>query len=255
MRQAVVLGAVAQLALQVSPLRRLRDPVDAFDAELPALPGFGGVAVGDVHEVALEVLGDDVPRAAAEAEAEALAYSVEPVPLVPSELAAAPLLENGSLPFPEAAGDEFAVVDLAEEADPLAVLAVLGRQSETGGQFADLLFLEVADREEQSLQLPLAEVRKEVGLVLDRVGGAQQNRPAVLPAEARVMPGGDGVAISHPLEEGPELDALVAEDVRARCAPGPELAEGVVRPPARGTPPVAARSRRGIPSCSQTART
>ena len=96
-------GAVAQLALQFGPLRRPRDPVEALDAELPALPGVGGVAVGDVHEVALEVLGDDVPRAAAEAEAEALADGVEPVPLVPAELAAAPLLEDGPLPFPEAA--------------------------------------------------------------------------------------------------------------------------------------------------------
>ncbi len=126
--------------------------------------------------------------------------------------------------------DELPVVDLAQEADPLAVRALARRQVEIAGQAAHLALGQVAHREEQAGELGLREMGEEVGLVLDRVGAAQQAAAAAgAPIDAGVVAGGDPAGgVPQMVEEGAELDAPVAEDVRTRGAAAAQLGEDLL---------------------------
>ena len=98
------------------------------DAEVIAV-GFNGViAVHHPQDVALHVLLDDVPRAAAEAEPFALSDGVEPEAAMHAEHATCLAVDDLSGLLAEVLADVVVVVDLAEEADALAVLAVGGQQ-------------------------------------------------------------------------------------------------------------------------------
>ena len=125
--------------------------------------------------------------------------------------------------------DEVPVVDLAQEAHALAVGAVFGRQVEFSSVGAHLVFVQVADGEADVGQLCLAQVGEKVGLVLDWVGGAAKPKATAGLLDASVVPRSNLVALTgHSLIKGPELDALIAKDVRARRASPAQFGESVL---------------------------
>ena len=97
-------------------------------------------------------------------------------------------------PLAEVGGDEVAVPDAPEEADALAVPAVLRREPEPGGEPPDLGLQKVPDRKQRAVELARADPGEEVGLVLHRVGGAVQLDAVRRLDPPRVVSG------RHPLE-------------------------------------------------------
>lgn len=125
--------------------------------------------------------------------------------------------------------DRLAKVDLAQEADALAVGAVLGRQVKFRGEGAHLVLVQVPDGQAEPSELRRAQAGEEIGLVLDPIGRAPQPIPAGRLLDAGVVPGGNLLALaSHPLIKGAELDALVAPDVRARGTPQAQLGQRIL---------------------------
>lgn len=103
-------------------------PMGRCDAEVVAVGLDGIVAVHHPQDVALHVLLDDVPGAAAEAEAFALPDGVEPEAAMHAQHATRLAVDDLSGLLAEVLADVVVVVNLAEEADALAVLAVSGQQ-------------------------------------------------------------------------------------------------------------------------------
>ena len=86
----------------------------------------------------------------------------------------------------------------------------------------------MTDGKHGPLELVLKQVRQEVRLVLDGIDALSQLHPAVGALEARVVTGGDALeARVNLIKERAELDALVAENIRARRTAGLELVDRV----------------------------
>src|SRR5438105_9555473 len=88
--------------------------------------------------------------------------------------------------------DEACVVAVGHEADLLALRLVRRGQPARGGQAADLVLGQVADREYGARELLRGQAEQEVRLVLPPVAAAQQAPPprARVAVRARVMAGG-----------------------------------------------------------------
>jgi len=114
-------------------------------------------------------------------------------------------------------GQERAVVRARDETDLLRVGLARHRQSQSFGLGPRLLLGLPADREQGSRELLLAHHVQHVGLIFRTV-----QPPAQMPRTRGVLPGpnvvarGDEVepAVVRPVQEGPELDVLVAPDAR-----------------------------------------
>ena len=122
----------------------------------------------------------------------------------------------------EVGSDEVAVANASEKADALAVPAVLGGQPEPGRELSNLGLVQVPHRKQRALELPNADPREEVRLVLDRVGSAVQFDPLIGLDPPRVVAGRHPFEAAardlgvHPVGEGPELDPRIAEEIGAR---------------------------------------
>ena len=148
------------------------------------------------------------------------------------DLTPACFFDHRTRPFAEVGADEVAVADIAQETDALAVPAVPRGEAEPGRDLAHLGLSHPAHREERPPELRGADPGEEIGLVLHRIG-----RPVELDAAGdldppRVVPRRHPLEAArklrvHPVGEGPELDAGVAEEVGARGAAALELGEQV----------------------------
>ena len=147
-----------------------REVAEAQQADGAAVGSSRSVALGDVEDVLVDVLFHHEPRASAEVETFALADGVEPVAAVGAEGAACFELDDFPFALAEVAADEVVVVDFAEEADALRVLARGRGETRLGGDGAHLGFQQAADREAEAADLVVVELREEVGLVFDGVG-------------------------------------------------------------------------------------
>ena len=158
-----------------------------------------------------------------------LTNGVEPIAGVLALLLPACPLDDVAPGLSQVEADKIPVVDLAQEADALAVGAVFGRQVEFGGEGAHLVLVQVPDGQAEPSELRRAQVGEEIGLVLDPIGRAPKPITARGLLNAGVVPRGDLLALArYPLIKGTELDALVAPDVRARGAPQAQLGQRIL---------------------------
>ncbi len=170
--------------------------------------------MGDKENVLCHIFLHDEPRAAAEAEALTLADGVEPQSAVLTDDAASLQFHNVARLLAEVAAYVFVIIDIAEEADALRVLALGVDEVLALGYLPHLVLLVVAYGEEGLLQLPLVNLREEVGLVLYRVGAGGEPFVSVYPLGLRIVAGCDEVVVvPHLLVEGAELDKAVAHHV------------------------------------------
>ncbi len=206
------------------------DPVEVPDREAP-----DGRAGGTAHEhpVRRRVLRRDEPRPPGETEPLPLPHGEEPVPAVAPDLAPGHFVHHRARVLAEVGGDEVAVADAAEKADPLAVPTILRGQAEPGGDPADIRLLETAHREERALELGGADPREEIGLVLHRIRSPVELGPLGSADPKRVVPGGQPLEAAarklgvQPVGKGPELDPGVTEEIRTRGAAAFELVQQV----------------------------
>ncbi len=222
------LRSVAQFYLHVGPVGRAGYPVEAGDGELVA--GMVGemLFVGDVDDIGLRIFPHYVPGPSAQAQPLALANGVEPVALVRPQKAPRFAFADIAGALTQMAGDKVAVADFAQKTNPLTVFAVLGRQTVAGGQLPHLGFAQMANGEQGSGQLGLGEVGKEIGLVLDRIGGALEQEAVAFLFDAGVVARGYFVVGGiDAVVKGAEFDPLVAKDIRAGGAPGLQFGQGV----------------------------
>ncbi len=219
-------GPVADADVQRGLLRRPRDPVQPADGERRAR--FAHRAVRDVDDVGGGVLRGHVPGPAAQAESRALADGVEPEAAVAAEDAPALALHDVARTLAEVGPNELRVADLAEKADALAVGPVPAGEAEAARGLAHLALAHRPDREERAAELGAAQVREEVGLVLHAIGRAPEDGAGRRLLDDRVVSGRHAVAgVLQGLQERAELDALVAEDVRARRVAEAQLLDRV----------------------------
>ena len=132
------------------------------------------VAVRDIKDVGLEVFFDHKPRSAAETEAFALTDGVKPITFVLSDLFAGFYFDHIARSLAQEATNEIVVVDFSEKADALRIFAAGRCQTVLDGDAAHLVFLQVAERKHDFLDLARFELCQEVGLILDGVGSCAQ---------------------------------------------------------------------------------
>ena len=127
-----------------------------------------------------------------------------------------PVYDRTSL-FAEVVADEIIELDLAEKADPLAVSSLAIWQVVAIRQFPHFMFHEMPDREEAARELLLAEMRQEVGLVFDGIDALVEMAAGIVVDDPAVVAGRDAIeTLLYGLDECTELDALIAENIRAR---------------------------------------
>ena len=132
------------------------------------------VAVRDVEDVGFEIFLDHKPRATAETESFALTDGVEPVAFVLADLFAAFDLDDIARALTEKTTYEVVVVDLTQETDALRVFATGGGQTIFDGDAAHFVFLQMAEREHELLDLTRFELRQKIGLVFHGIGGGAE---------------------------------------------------------------------------------
>ena len=110
---------------------------------------------------------------------------------------------------------EVVVIDLAKEANTLAVTALRIGKAHLGGYATHLALGEVADRKYDVLQLVVGDAREEVSLVLDRVGSSGEPLIAtVVNLGGGIVPrGGDIKLVSPTLLEEAKFDDEVAHHI------------------------------------------
>ena len=191
-----------------------RDEVHLVEHEGASILLGGAIAVGDIDDVLGHVLAHHVPWSAAQAEAFTLAYRVEPETAVLSQFASRLEFDDGSGPLAQVAADEVIVVNLPQETDALAIAAVGVGQMGFHSDAAHLLLGQVADGEDDVLELVIGNLGEEIGLILDGIHCCRQVFHAVDDFGRGVMACGGLVKVLAPaLLEKAELDHAVAHHV------------------------------------------
>ena len=175
-------GGVANLQRDVFGWQLAVDAMEAHNGEVLLVGRRRVVAMRDIDDVLLDVFLDDEPRTATQSHAFALADGVKPVALVLANEFACLQLYDIAWQLAQIAAQVVVIVDFAQEADALRVLALGIDQVLTLGNLANLFLHHVTNGEERLLQLPVVDLCQEVGLVLDRVGtGAEPFENLSLP--------------------------------------------------------------------------
>ena len=147
----------------------------------------------------------------------------------PNSLVGLPL-HNVARRFAKIAFDVFVVIDIAEEADALAILAARVDEMFAFGHFAHFVFHEMPDGKDGFLQLPTINLREKIGLIFHWVGTCREPFAAVDPLGLRIMSRGDeGIIVTHFLVESAKFDEPIAHHVGVGCVAGAHLFHGVAR--------------------------
>ncbi|MPN10496.1 hypothetical protein SDC9_157791 [bioreactor metagenome] len=127
----------------------LGDKVESLQVDQIAILMFCIVSPGDINDVAVYILFDHKPGAAAQTKPFALPDGVEPESLMSPQYIACLQLHNQPLLLSQVAFDKIIVIYLTQEADTLAVFALCGRQLLLGGDGAYFRFQQIPDGEHQ----------------------------------------------------------------------------------------------------------
>ena len=193
-RAGEVFGGVTDFKCNVraQPLGRLGDrrkcdrlgdrcqPVDVVDGEVGFVGGGGVVAVGDVEDVVGDVFFDDEPGTTREAHAFALTDGVEPEAFVLTDTTTSFEFDDITGVFTEVTSDIVIVIDLPQKTDALGVLALGIDKMLPLGNLPHLILDIMTNREDCLPQLPVVDLREEVGLILYGVWTGDEPLPTCL---------------------------------------------------------------------------
>src|ERR1700753_3404852 len=199
-------GAVARLLQRVTATPHRRGSGDVADLEVSGRAHRHRAGHGlDGQDVAGVAVGGGV----VEVEAAALADGEGVGAVVGADLGAGGV-DDGAGGLAQVLGQEALGVAVGDEADVVAIRLVGDGEAAPTGLLADFHLGGVAQREHGVGELVPGQHRQHIGLVFAHVHAAPQ--PTVL--DAGVVAGADGVeAQSHrPVEDGGDLDLLVAAD-------------------------------------------
>ena len=169
-RSLVPLGSVAYL--EGDALGKAGDGkvMEVVDGERLLVGCLGVVAMGHIEDIVGDILLDYKPRTTTEAESLALTDGVEPQTLVATYAATSLQLDDISGIVAEITLDVIVVINLAEEAYALRILAAGIYKMFALGNGAHLVLHIMTYGEICFLQLPVVDLGKEVGLVFHGVG-------------------------------------------------------------------------------------
>ena len=213
------LGSMAHLESNVvfAVLRKgvERKEIGLAHEELAPVGGLRLETVRYIDDIAANVFAHHVPRAAAEAEAFALADGKEPIAEVLTYDVAGFLFHYEAFFLAEIFPCEFGEAYFPQEADTLAVVAMCRCEVFAFGNVADFLLEEMPDGEHDFTQSEVVELCEEVGLIFHRVGTGGEPHVAVGVAFGLgVMARGHAVVLmSHALLEDPEFDVFIAHHI------------------------------------------
>ena len=216
------LGHVAVLECdfhrRVHSLPRIaRDEVHLIEVQCVAILLLVVVAVAHIHHIIPHILLHHIPRTSAQPKTLALSDGVEPVTTVLAELASGLDLYYAATLLAQMAANEVVVVDFAQEADSLAVLAVGIGHLHIDGNAAHLALGQIADGENYVLKLLVADLCKEISLVLHRVNCRGEILATVDKVGGSIVSGSGEVEILSPsLLKVAELYHLVAHHIGVR---------------------------------------
>ena len=140
-----------------------------MDRERLLVGGFRIIAMRDVKNIFTNIFLYDEPGATGEAHAFALADGVEPEAFVLPDATTRLEFDDIARVLSEVATDIVVVVDFSQEADALGVLALGIDQVLTLCNLTYLIFHIMANGEDGLTQLPVVDLRQEIGLILDRI--------------------------------------------------------------------------------------
>ena len=211
-----IFGGVADFEGDVWGLHGAGEPVEVVDGEVGFVGGGGVVAMGDVEDVVGDVFFDDEPGTTGEAHAFALANGVEPEAFVLTNATASLEFDDVAWVFTEVTTDVVVVVDFSQETDALGVFAFGIDEVLAFCDLTDLVFNVMTDGEDGLTQLPVVDLREEVGLIFDRVRTGDEPFPASLIelSLSIVARGNEVVVMTFFFMEGTKLDQTVAHDIR-----------------------------------------
>ena len=189
----------------------------------------GAITVRDKNSVVLHVLLYHIPWSSTQSQPLALAYGVEPVAVVLTQLASGFNLDDGSTLGAQVTTDEVVVIDLPQEANALAVLAHCIRQLHLLSDFTHTSLGHRADGKNQVLELVVGDLSKEVGLIFNRINCCSEILDAIKLASGGIMPGGGKVKILAPTSlKVSKLYHAVAHHVGVGCEPSLNRAQSIV---------------------------
>ena len=195
------------------------------------LVGCAGLkAFAHIEDVALHVLLHRIPGSTAEAKAVALADGVEPQALVLANLLARLKLKHIARTLAEITANVVVIVDLAKEADALRVFAFGVDKMLALSNGTHLLLHVVANGEERLAQLPVVDLREEVGLVLNGVRAGYEPFVSVGNLGLGIMARGyEVIVVPHLGVESTKLYQTVTHHVGVGGEAGAHLVHGVTR--------------------------
>ena len=156
------------------------------------------VAVAHIHHIILHILLHHIPWSATQPKALALTDGVEPESVVLAKFFACFDFNNRALLHAKVATDKVVVVNLSEETDALAVLAVGVGHVHLLSDAAHFPLWQIADGEHQVQQLLVGDLSQEVGLVFHRVNSHCQIFGIAHECGVGVVPCGSHVEILAP---------------------------------------------------------
>lgn len=212
----IILWRMTNLKRNISTLYWDSEPVEVVDGEVGLVGGGGVVAMGDVEDVVGDVFFDDEPGTSGETHAFALTNGVEPEAFVRANATTSLEFDDVTWVFTEVTTDVVIVVDFSQKTDALGVFAFGIDEVFTFCNLTDLVFDVMTDGEDGLTQLPVVDLREEVGLIFDRVRTGDEPFPASLIelCLSIVARGNEVVVMTFFFMKGTEFDQSVAHDIR-----------------------------------------
>ena len=194
--------------------------MEILDRKLHAMCLDGFVAFHHIENILFHIFFHHIPGTTTEAKSLALADSVEPMALMLTQHLTRFNINDITWLFAQEAPDVVVVVDLAQEADALRILTAGIHKVFSFGNGTHLFLPHVTDGEQRLLQLPVVELRKEVGLVLHGIRTRAEPLPAFfVNLRLGIMSCSDEVVVMTTLTvEGTELNHPVAHHIGIGCA-------------------------------------
>ena len=156
------------------------EPMDIMDGEVGFVGGGGIVAVGDVEDVVGDIFFDDEPGTARETHAFTLTDGVEPEAFMLTDTTTGFEFDDITGVFTEITSDIVIVIDLPQKTDALRVLAPGIDEVFTLRNLTHLILHIMTDGKNRLAQLPIVDLREEVGLVLHGVRTGDEPLPTCL---------------------------------------------------------------------------
>ena len=227
-RSLVPLGSVAYLEGDALGKAGDGEVMEVVDGERLLVGCLGVVAMGHIEDIVGDILLDYKPRTTTEAESLALTDGVEPQTLVATYAATSLQLDDISGIVAEITLDVIVVINLAEEAYALRILAAGIYKMFALGNGTHLVLHIMSDGKEGFLQLPVVDLGKEVGLVFHGVGTGGEPFFTVDNLGLGIMASGDEVVVvTTLLVECPKLDKTIAHDIGIRRESSLHLLHGI----------------------------